>query len=265
MNVFCFYHLNHTPKILFKTFLIFAQLAVGTLFTSGYAETRTHTNSEAITRLTELAKDAIHKKLIQNTQSNEAILIQFPSIQKLAANTAFSEIQEIVSVQLIEDRISGVAVFDVAAITDQQAPVQKRIQLPYEAWIATPVAKRRIYPNTKISNQDFSIQRINVATGMAREYRGILAPTNIRLDKVITKNTILEGQFLTTAVVQREPDLKRGEMVKIEMISGDLTLSTQGVTQEPAAIGDRVRVLSTKTKREIVGTVRADRSVEVQL
>jgi flagella basal body P-ring formation protein FlgA len=53
--------------------------------------------------------------------------------------------------------------------------------------------------------------------------------------------------------------------VKLELVSGELSLTTQGILQEAGSVGDHVRVLTVKTKREITGIVKNDHSVEVNL
>jgi flagella basal body P-ring formation protein FlgA len=134
-----------------------------------------------------------------------------------------------------------------------------------EAWKRVPIATHRIFPNTRIKDEDFKISEVNVATGVAREYRGVMLPADTVFTKLQTKQTILEGQYVVTSAIQQTPDLRKGDTVKLELISGDLTLTTQAVTEEPGQVGSQVRVMTTKTKRELMGLVKADHSVEVNL
>ena len=80
-----------------------------------------------------------------------------------------------------------------------------------------------------------------------------------------SRQTILEGYFLTTNAVQRLPDVRRGDPVTLKLISGELQLTTQGIAQEPASIRSNVRVMVLKTKKEMVGKLQDSNTVEVKL
>jgi flagella basal body P-ring formation protein FlgA len=191
--------------------------------------------------------------------------IHLPSLDKLAGLSPLNEIQVLQSTRVVEDKPNGVAVVEVVGVTEGGREIRQVIQTPYEAWIQVPTAAKRIYPNTKLKPEDFRVQEVNVATGMPREYRGVLLEADAPLAQMESRQTILEGQFVTRTAVQRQPDIRKGEMVKLELVSGDLSLVTQAIVQEPGSIGERIRVLTLKTKKEIVGKVRADRTVEVSL
>lgn len=191
--------------------------------------------------------------------------IQLPSLQKVAALSPLDEIATLNATRLMEDKPNGVAVVEVIGTSEGGREIRQIIQTPYEAWMRVPVANKRIYPNTKLKAEDFRVQEINVATGMPREYRGAMLEGDASIDKLESRQTILEGQFVTRNAVQKQPDIRKGEMVKLELVSGELSLVTQAIVQEPGSVGERIRVLTLKTKKEIVGKVRADRSVEVSL
>lgn len=191
--------------------------------------------------------------------------IGIPNLSTLAAQSPLSEIETLSDVRFIEDKANGVVIAEVIGTTEGGREIRQVIQTPYEAWVETPVAIQRIYPNSRLKAEDFKISKINVASGMPREYRGVMLAADVDLSKMESRQTILENQFVTRNAVQKQPDVRKGEMVKLELISGDLTLITQAIVQEPASIGDRVHVLTLKTKKEIVGKVRADHSVEVNL
>jgi flagella basal body P-ring formation protein FlgA len=80
-----------------------------------------------------------------------------------------------------------------------------------------------------------------------------------------SRQTILQGQFITSSAVQRIPDIRRGDSVRIRMISGGLAVSTQGTAEEPGYINGKMRVMANKSKREFVGELSADGVVEVKL
>jgi flagella basal body P-ring formation protein FlgA len=157
------------------------------------------------------------------------------------------------------------SLFEVSGTLEDGSERADLIQTPYSAWKKAWVAAKRLYPNTRLKDEDFKISEINVATGPAREYRGVMLPADTRFSGLQTKQTLLEGQFAVTSAVERQPDLRKGDQVRLDLISGDLTLTTQGMAEEPASVGDHVRIMTSKTKKEVVGILKEDRSVEVQL
>ena len=135
----------------------------------------------------------------------------------------------------------------------------------YRAMMPAYVAVRRVLPNEKLSSEMFALQDINVATGQAYDYRGVILPRTQLIDGLEARQTVLEGQFLTSSAVQKVPDIRRGDAVRILVTSGDLTVTTQGIASEPAFVNGRVRVMANKTKREFTGELKDSGTVEVRL
>ncbi|MCM2322878.1 MAG: flagellar basal body P-ring formation chaperone FlgA [Oligoflexia bacterium] len=135
----------------------------------------------------------------------------------------------------------------------------------YSAWLPARIALRRVLPGERLSDDQFVIQDVNVAMGNAFEYRGVILGTEVPVIGLETRQTVLEGQFLTTSAVQRVHDIKRGDAVRIHLISGELSISTLGIAEEPAYLKGRVRVMASKTKREFVGQLVDGGIVEVRL
>ncbi len=205
-----------------------------------------------------LLSSRIHKILSEKIPYAE---IRIPNLEKLIKSPQFSAISDLSSVRMIEDRASGVALFELVS-TDGSSV---RIQTPYQAFVKAPVATHRIYPNTQLKKEDFRIETLNVATGVARDFRGAIIYDESKLDRTETRQSIMEGQFVVVNSIRKQPDVRKGETVKLELTSGDLTLTTAAIVQENAAIGERVHVLTAKSKREVIGKVREDRSIEVSL
>jgi len=206
--------------------------------------------------------DLIHASLTEKIADAE---IRTPSLDKICSQAPLNEYQSMDRVRLIEDRANGTALFEVSGKSKEGAEKVELVQTPYSAWKKVVVANRRLYPNTKIQEQDLKVVEMNVATGPVREYRGILIPAEANFSRLQTRQTILENQYVTTSSVERQPDVRRGDTLRLDMVSGDLTLSTQATASENASIGERIRVMTSKTKKEVVGTVREDHSVEVTL
>lgn len=201
-----------------------------------------------------LLSSRIHKILSEKIPYAE---IRIPNLKKLVQSPEISDLTELSSVRLLEDRANGIALVELIS-TDGKSV---KIQTPYQALVKTPVAAHRIYPNVRLKKEDFRIETLNVASGPAREYRGVIIYDENRLNQVESKQSILEGQFVVSNAVQKLPDVRKGETVKLELSSGNLTLSTLAIVQENASVGEVVRVFTTKSKREVTGKVREDRTV----
>jgi flagella basal body P-ring formation protein FlgA len=204
----------------------------------------------------------IQKSLSERISAAE---IRLPSLGRLATQPALVELVELNGARVVEERPNGTAVIEINGKTAENETKSATIQTPFEAWKKVPVAIRRIYPNSKLKNEDFKVIEVNVATGLPREYRGVMVAPDTNFNQLQTKQTILENQYVVSTAVEKQPDLRKGDVVRLQLNSGDLTLSTQAVVEEPASVGDRVRVMTLKSKKEIVGKVSDDHSVEVSL
>ena len=116
--------------------------------------------------------------------------------------------------------------------------------------------RRRVIPGDKLDAGNFKKIDIDVTQGQAHEMRGVILAQTTDLAGLEARQTILEGQFVVSSSVQKQPDVRRGDVVRIRLISGDLTVSLQGVVQEPAYLNGQVRVLSDRTKRELMGELQ---------
>jgi flagella basal body P-ring formation protein FlgA len=133
------------------------------------------------------------------------------------------------------------------------------------AWIPARVSTRRIRPGQPLTQDLFVTQDVNVSSGAAREYRGVILPEGTEIAGLESVQTILEGQFLTSSAVQRVPDIRRGDAVRVRLVSGGLTLTTMGIAEEPAYLHMRIRVTTGKSKKELLGNLEASGIVEVKL
>ncbi len=209
----------------------------------------------------ESSRDLTQK--IQQSLQNQfpTAQIRLPNLDQLAASDEVSQLGVITQVRVVEERGNSVALLDLTSADGKTI----RIQTPYQALVKVPVALRRVFPNSKVKKDDYRMTMINIAQSPAKEYRGVMIMDELRLENTETKQTILEGQYFVSNAIQKSPDLRKGETVKLMMNSGDLSLSTAATILENASIGENVKVMTAKTKRELSGKVLADHSVEVSL
>lgn len=169
-------------------------------------------------------------------------------------------LKDIQGATLLQDSGMGVALF---RIRDLLRDVE--VHIKFSAWIEAPVAVRRIQPMEVLHEEDFKIQKINVAQGLFQPMRGLLVRSGFPLGGYESRQTILPGQPPLTSGIQRIADIKRGDVVQVKMVSNGVWVQTAGIAEEPGYRGQSIRVLIQKTKRQIQGEVLNSRNVEVEL
>lgn len=165
------------------------------------------------------------------------------------------------SVRILSEVGTGTADYSVLFLDGSSLLGQAR----FSAMVPTYVAVKRIHPGDKLSREDFQVQAINVAQGLAYQYRGVMFGTKTSIDGLQARQTILEGQYPLTNGVERMPDIRRGDAVQVKIFSGEILLSTMGIAQEPGYLNKNVRVLTQKNKKELVGQLKEGGIVEVKL
>jgi flagella basal body P-ring formation protein FlgA len=135
----------------------------------------------------------------------------------------------------------------------------------FAAWLPARVAVRRVMPGEKLQDDQFTYRDINIASGTERDYRGVILDQKTEIAHLQARQTLLEGQPLLSSAVERVPDVRRGDSVRVQIISNGLTLSTQATASEPGYFNNPIRVLTDRTKRELSGKLVATGVVEVKL
>ena len=175
--------------------------------------------------------------------------------------TRGSPVRDALSVEFAGEPIPGEVTYQVRGaegFTSEWTISFRALQSAY-------LAVRRIRPGERLSMDAAQIREVNVAQGIARELRSLLMKNDVVIDQLESRQTFLEGQLITLQGVNRVPDVRRGDSVQVRLITAGITLNTMGIVQEPARIGEAVRVLTRSTKREIVGRLTDGRIAEVAL
>ncbi len=160
------------------------------------------------------------------------------------------------SVEWLREDAKGVATFSGSG---------QQFFAEFSAWKNTFVALRRIRPGDALERSSFQVREVDVSRGLAREYRGLMLDEAAKIESFEAEQTILEGHFPLLSGVRQAPDVRRGEMVKLRLVSNGLVLSTQATASEPGQLGKSLRVMTLSTKRQLTGTLRDNGTVEVSL
>jgi len=84
------------------------------------------------------------------------------------------------------------------------------------------------------------------------------------LDRRVTR-VIGRGRIITDNMIESLPLICRGDRVQLVLMHRNLRVTTAGYARADGWLGDRIRVRSEKTQREILGRVIGSNEVEVQL
>lgn len=207
----------------------------------------------------EKIEDLLRSELVKRFSNNQVNA----SIEFLSGTTfpVATNDREVASIRILSESGTGTADYSVIFSDGSSLLGQAR----FSAMVPTFVAVKRIHPGDKISTGDFQIQTINVAQGLAYQYRGVMLGTKESIEGLQARQTILEGQYPLSNGVERMPDIRRGDTVQVKVLSGEILLSTMGTVQEPGYLNKNVRILTQKSKKELVGQLKEGGIVEVKL
>ncbi len=139
------------------------------------------------------------------------------------------------------------------------------VEVEYHAWIKLPVPTRMIRPGEKIQLSDFRYQTEDLSRGMTRELRGNFVTSMDAFGEIQARQTIPVGSYVTLAMLEHVPLVRRGDILRVLLGTNGLTVSTSGRAQESGEQGRMIRVITEASKRELVGKVLPSGTVEVSL
>lgn len=128
------------------------------------------------------------------------------------------------------------------------------------------VAKKTIRPMDTLQLADFALKKAPILGGQAGSvlqngiFREGMFPIGVR-----ARQTIFAGSPLVTASIERVPMVRLGDSVTLLLRSDSLRVSTKGVVQGSAALGDMVTVQLPRYNRAFRGRLLEGRLVEVWL
>ncbi len=209
---------------------------------------------------------ALEQQVSVNDLIRAEIAQQFPRTQIALSEKLVCQNQELLktgtSVAWVGESTVGVAKI---SIKNEKLGTSTECTVPFEAQANVRIANRRIYPGERLIANSFQTRGINVAIGEARNLRGVILPADMDIVGLETRQTILEGQMLLSTSVQRVPDIRRGESVKVLFSSNDVVLSTAGMTEEAGFYNDIIHVMTQKSKKQFTGKLLQGGVVEVKL
>lgn len=143
------------------------------------------------------------------------------------------------------------------------------VKLEFRANRDILVASKRVFPKSTLSPTIFSIKNVDVTRSPYREINAAI-PLKAQTPeffngKYETIHTTLPGQPLVLTNIVKRPDVKKGEWLKLEILSGPVRLTASAEVLESGNINDSVRVKIKGQTQETVARIKTEQSLEISL
>jgi flagella basal body P-ring formation protein FlgA len=113
-----------------------------------------------------------------------------------------------------------------------------------------PVPKRLISAGATISADDLEWQPVHL-----RRLSGNSLTDADQLIGRVAKRPLKAGQIVRQSDVEVSPVIRRNDLIRLVVKSGQMTLSVQGKALQDAALGQTIRVINVNSNRQLSGTV----------
>ena len=121
------------------------------------------------------------------------------------------------------------------------------------------VPNRVIYPGETVELG--ALKQVTLLPG--KHQPDAVATRAEELQGKVAKRTLLPGRYIPTAAIRDAWLVEQGAAVQIYFTAGGLTISASGVTLQPGAAGDLVKVRNVDSGKIISGTVMANGTIRV--
>ena len=123
---------------------------------------------------------------------------------------------------------------------------------------AVPVLVRAVGPGEKLLEQDLQMvmRDVTYATDSGARF-GDLAHS-------VVSRGLAAGDVLWKGLLRRELVLKFGDPVRVQVAGESWAISTDGIAQSPAAVGDTVKVKVNRSQKLVSGILKEKGLVEIQ-
>lgn len=173
---------------------------------------------------------------------------------------------------VMTDKLSSRPTFKVIASAKNESQNDQAL-----GWVDTQVAllgevfvsKINIKPFSSLQREDFELRKTDLLSDQGLELTGENKKEYVGKDQfpigVRSKLSIRAGEKLSMKSIEKIPLVKLGDSVTIILRSDNLKVSTKGVVQGAAALGDMVTVQTNRSNRTFRGKLIEGKFVEVWL
>ncbi len=122
------------------------------------------------------------------------------------------------------------------------------------------VAARQIQKGTIISENDIKLARYDLASLSHGHFEALNQGVGMKL-----KRRMSSGTVLTPGMLKKPQVISRGQSITILAQSGNMQVRMMGKALASGAIGERISVINTKSKKKLEGIVTGSGEVKVDI
>jgi len=138
----------------------------------------------------------------------------------------------------------------------ERYPVTIKLSIKLPVW----VAKEKIHRNEDLNFNMFSNQKKWISQNI---HRLVLDPND--LIGTVSIQVIKKDKILMQNMIKKRPDVVRGNPVRVELISGNLTIETKGIARSNGFLGHQTDIILDKTGKKVSGEIVNSNLVRVEI
>lgn len=151
------------------------------------------------------------------------------------------------------------AIVPVTVLVDGKPAKTVEVAFKVRRTVQVLVATKTLEARTVLSADDVSVAGVELAPSAPVPLTNVQAVIGKR-----TTRRILQGQPLPANAVENVPVIAAGAKVTAEVVVGGVRITAPAIARTPGAVGDRIRVFVTDTKKELRGMVVDASTVRVE-
>jgi flagella basal body P-ring formation protein FlgA len=159
-----------------------------------------------------------------------------------------------------EPTANGTILLYADVVTRAGTPLRLPVQATVRPWVRVPVAARDLHRGDPLDSGNVRIEERSLA-----DLRGARpADEAVAAGGMRVRRDLDAGEILTAISVEVPFLVRSGEKVEIRYRDGSIHLSTKGIARRPGRAGETIPVENANSKRTILASVVAERTVEVR-
>jgi flagella basal body P-ring formation protein FlgA len=178
------------------------------------------------------------------------LTLKFIHLPKIDYDDQFSVIPE------KKNKLGHQTIWLEEEITGKSYPLTLEVSAQIPVLVANETIPRKKELESKMfTKQSFFINRdLNRYILDIREIEGTMATQVIK-----------KGKALTYSMLKNRPDVHKGDIVGVELISGNLIVETKGIIKKDGYLGRRAEVILDRTGKKVFGEIMSANLVRVEL
>lgn len=134
------------------------------------------------------------------------------------------------------------------------------VTLKLSVTVNTLVTSDRVKRHTPGNKIPYRIKSQRITRNLAEVVRN---PQEIATG--VTRHVIPTGKIITRDMIIPEPDILKGDDVKVQVYTGTIKISTDGITTESGRIGDEIKVFCGATRTYLTGVLSDPQTVIIEV